>query len=237
MPKFNVTNLLHTLLLTISCTCAGFAQAGVIVGGTRVIYDGSKHETSLSVSNPDKSPYLIQAWVDNDGPSGENKSTIKPPFIVTPPLFRLEAGGENMLRIIRSGGNIPADKESVYWMDVKSIPASHKGDKNVLQISIKTRIKPFYRPEGVKAPNEESYRTVRFNRSGAQLQVSNPTPNYLTFYSLKVGSTSLNTDKIMVPPKGTATYALPSTATGSQVSWQAINDFGGATPTITVSMQ
>ncbi len=34
-------------------------QAGVIIGGTRIIYNGDKKETSISVKNPDQSSYLI----------------------------------------------------------------------------------------------------------------------------------------------------------------------------------
>lgn len=55
------------------------AQAGVIVGGTRVIYNGDKKETSLHLKNPDKSSYLIQSWVD-----GDPQTNAKAPFIITP---------------------------------------------------------------------------------------------------------------------------------------------------------
>jgi P pilus assembly chaperone PapD len=225
------------ILITALFTYGATAHAGIVVGGTRIIYDGTKNETSLSVNNPDNSPYLIQAWVDGDGPLGENKAAAKPPFVVTPPLFRLEANNENMIRIIRTGGNLPEDRESIYWANIKSIPATKNGEKNVLQISVKTRIKLFYRPEGIKVPNEDIYKTITFHRSGNQLQVNNPTPYYLTFYSLKVGSDLVKTSNEMVPPKGTATYLLPASATSETVSWQAINDFGGTTKTIHATAQ
>ncbi|MDH8489617.1 fimbria/pilus periplasmic chaperone, partial [Klebsiella pneumoniae] len=78
------------------------AQAGIVIGGTRVVYDGDKKEASASIRNPEKSGvYLVQTWVDN----GERRG--KAPFIVTPPLFRINPGEENMLRIIRTGGNLP----------------------------------------------------------------------------------------------------------------------------------
>ncbi len=208
------------------------AQAGVVVGGTRVIYDGGKREAALSVKNPDQIPYLIQAWADADGPVGENKGSPKPPFVVTPPLFRLDAGNENMVRIIRTGGSLPEDRESVYWMNIKSIPSSAKGDRNVLQISVKTRIKLFYRPESIKAPTADDYKIVSFRRTGNQIQVTNPTAYYLSFFSMKIGGTSVDTTNVMVPPKGTANYPLPSTASGNQVSWQVINDFGGGSKTV-----
>ncbi len=63
------------------------AQAGVIIGGTRIIYQGDKKETSLNVKNPDKLSYLIQSWSD----AGE-KSNAKSPFMVTPRFFALAGG-------------------------------------------------------------------------------------------------------------------------------------------------
>ncbi|HCW46419.1 MAG TPA: long polar fimbrial chaperone LpfB, partial [Erwiniaceae bacterium] len=60
------------------------ASAGVIVGGTRIIFNGAVKENTISVTNPDESPWLIQSWVESDGKS-------KAPFIFSPPLFRLDA--------------------------------------------------------------------------------------------------------------------------------------------------
>ena len=37
------------------------ATAGVIIGGTRIIFDGAKKEASVSINNPDNTPYLIQS--------------------------------------------------------------------------------------------------------------------------------------------------------------------------------
>ena len=74
------------------------AQAGIVIGGTRVIYDGDKKETAASVRNPEKSGvYLVQSWVDS-GEQGGNT-----PVIVTPPLFRINPDDSNMLRIVRTG--------------------------------------------------------------------------------------------------------------------------------------
>ncbi|MCV2963777.1 fimbria/pilus periplasmic chaperone, partial [Escherichia coli] len=111
-----------------------------------IIYNGDKKETSISVKNPDQSSYLIQSWSD----AGE-KSSDKSPFMVTPPLFRLGAGQENNLRILRTGGNLPEDRESLYWMNIKSIPSTTEKQDNVntLQIAVKTRIKFIYRPQAL----------------------------------------------------------------------------------------
>lgn len=158
--------------------------AGVVVGGTRVVYDGSKKEASISVNNPEATkPYLIQSWVEEVTPTG----TRKAPFIMTPPLFRLDAGQENVLRIIRTGGHFPENKESVFWVNIKSIPSSEKTDTNQLQIAVKTRIKLFFRPVGLSGNATDAYKALKFTRSGNQLLVNNPTPYHISFYKVNVG--------------------------------------------------
>ncbi|MGG2408678.1 fimbrial biogenesis chaperone, partial [Aeromonas veronii] len=42
------------------------AHAGIVMGGTRVIYEEGKREASISVTNADNAvPYLVQSWVEN----------------------------------------------------------------------------------------------------------------------------------------------------------------------------
>ncbi|MGL4116894.1 fimbria/pilus periplasmic chaperone, partial [Escherichia coli] len=113
----------------------------------RVIYDGNKKEASLTVQNKNKSEeFLIQSWVDDA--TGSKKT----PFIITPPLFKLEPGKNNILRIVNVNPSLPQDRESVYWVNVKAIPSQNEENegKNVLQIAVRTRIKLFYRPAGLK---------------------------------------------------------------------------------------
>ncbi|QIR27954.1 molecular chaperone [Kluyvera genomosp. 3] len=195
-------------------------QAGVIVGGTRVIYNGEKKETSISVKNPDKSSFLIQSWSD----AGES-SADKSPFMVTPPLFRLGGGQENTLRIIRTGGNLAEDRESLYWLNIKSIPATEKKDNvNTLQIAVKTRIKLIYRPQSLTQQPEDLTGKLSWQRSGNKLTVSNPTAYYMNFSTLKVGASTVK-DATYVAPMSSASFSIPNGASGD-VSWTLINDFG-----------
>ncbi|MDT1878117.1 molecular chaperone, partial [Acinetobacter baumannii] len=73
--------------------CSTAAQAGIVMGGTRVIYQEGKREAAISVTNADThTPYLVQSWVEN---YAENDKA-KVPFIVTPPLFRLDPEQNNV---------------------------------------------------------------------------------------------------------------------------------------------
>lgn len=214
--------LLRNVLISTLLLSATAAQAGVVIGGTRLIYDGGKKESSLSVNNPDNAPYLIQSWVDGTGGGVE-----KAPFMITPPLFRLDGGQQNVLRVVRAGGNLPGDKESLYWMNIKSVPSSEKKDgQNTLQVAVKTRIKLIYRPQGLKGVPEEVTQELKWQRSGNQLQVTNPTPFYMNFQSVTVGNQEVK-EATFVAPMSSTHFTLPASATGGSVNWKIISDYGG----------
>lgn len=198
------------------------AFAGVEVGGTRVIYDGNKKEAILSIKNAENNtPYLIQSWLDN----GNENETTKIPFIITPPLFRLDPNQENQLRIINVG-TVPQDRESIFWISVKSIAAS-SNQPNRLQISVRTRIKLIYRPESIKSSAGSAYKKLIAVRRGNVVTFTNPTPYYVSFYSVHVGNKALD-QPLMVSPSGTYSLNVPPGASG-KISWRAINDYGGQT--------
>ncbi|WP_347340785.1 fimbrial biogenesis chaperone, partial [Serratia marcescens] len=86
---------------------------------------------------------LIQTWVESFSPEDKKEA----PFVVTPPLFRLEPEQDNIIRVIYSGGNLPQHKESIYWLSVRSIPSTKKSKENKLLITVQNKIKLFYRPK------------------------------------------------------------------------------------------
>jgi len=221
-------------LFYLACIFSVFSQmahAGVIIGGTRVIFDANKKETNISVRNPDGKPYLIQSWLENATPA----TSGKPPFIITPPLFRLEAGQENVLRILSSASSLPQDRESLYWLNIKSIPSSDKDDNNRLLVAVKTRMKLLYRPIGLAENASSAYKSLHFTRNGNQVVVINPTPYYLSFYRLAVGGKDLKQPG-MVAPNSQISLPLPAGISGSNLIWQTIGDFGNITKEMTAQL-
>lgn len=214
--KLRCIGLLVTLIM-----CASTARAGVVIGGTRLIYEGDKKEASLNVNNPERVPYLIQSWVE-DG-SGNVDSV---PFVITPPLFRLDGEQRNILRVIYTGDDLPKDRESLFWLNVKSIPSAPKRD-NTLQIAVKTRIKLIFRPNGLKSETPEDVTSqLQWKSQGKVLQVSNPTAYYMNFNSIMVNGVSV-VDPTFVGPRSTAEFKLPSGGKPvGEVSWQIISDYG-----------
>ena len=119
------------------------AQASVVVGATRVIFDGAKNNSEVAVENKDNSSDIVQSWVS----VVDATSPAKDAFIITPPLFRLKAGEKGFVRIVRSGKPLAADRESMFWLNVKGIPAmNNMPDTNMVQFAINSKIKLIYRP-------------------------------------------------------------------------------------------
>lgn len=207
------------LIVLISSSVSTAVHAGVIIGGTRVIFDGNKKEAAISVNNPDSTPYLIQSWIDTLAGGAE-----KAPFIITPPLYRLDKGQQNVERIVLAGV-LPQNKESLFWLNIKTIPSAAKVD-NTLQVAVKTRIKLIYRPAAMKGANPDDVADkLTWQRSGQQLQVTNPTSFVMNFNEISVGGKKIN-EVSYVLPGATATFALPPSVSGGGVKFKIINDYG-----------
>lgn len=218
----------HGYLLSSLLLVAATAHAGVIINGTRLVYQGEKKESSLGISNPDDKDYLVQSWVDAGG-----KNLAKAPFLITPPLFRLDGKEENVLRVVRTGGNLPEDRESLFWLNIKSIPSSKKMDGvNTLQIAINTRIKLIYRPAAVKGKPEAVADRLSWHREGNDLVVNNPTPFYMNFQSVTLNGHNVKKATWAVP-KGETHIALPAHSSGNTLAYSVITDYGSISQTWT----
>ena len=57
--------LFTAIILSVFLVQPALTYAGVVIGGTRVVYLSNNPDKSISVfSKEEKIPYLIQAWVD-----------------------------------------------------------------------------------------------------------------------------------------------------------------------------
>ncbi len=177
-------SFMATVLLLLLFAChSTIANAAVALGATRVIYLANQKQVLLPVTNNDPaSVYLIQSWIEN---AGDQKDTQ---FVITPPLFSMQGKKENTLRIINATNHqLPGDRESLFWVNVKAIPAMEKDQKNenTLQLAIISRIKMFYRPTHLAMAPEEAPAMLRFRRSGSKLTLINPTPYFITVTNMR----------------------------------------------------
>ena len=128
---------------------------GIKLQSTRVIYPGESHNgITFTVTNNTAKPFLLQSRVipwqadEQDNVSGNQSGGV--PFIVLPPLQRLEASDALMLRIRLTRNTLPKDRESVFILSLKTIPGQEKNtDSASLTLAMQNNLKLFYRPEGM----------------------------------------------------------------------------------------
>ena len=184
------------------------AQAGIQFDATRVIYPEGKKETTLGLKNEAGEPRLIQAWVD----AGEGNDT-RPPFIIMPPIFRIDPGKGQSLRISFIGGDIPRDRESVFWINVLEVspppPGKKAGTHDYIQFPVRSRLKLFYRPKGLRGSPKEAisqlhWRLLRED-DALQLECTNPSAFNVSFSNIQLTPPSETDEKTlsgMCPAKG-----------------------------------
>ena len=223
--------------------CAGMfasrADASVVIGGTRVVYPAQDKEVTIKLTNEGSKPALVQVWLD----SGDDKSTpdtVKVPFTVSPPIFRMDAGKGQAVRVVYTKEPLATDKETLFWVNVLEVPPKEADDsRNLLQFAFRTRIKMFFRPPGLPgnantAPEKLSWKLVNGEGGkGVALQVTNPTPYHVNFTSVgvKIGDRSVSEKGGgIVAPFGNSTFPiteLTSRPAGNvQAQFDVITDFG-----------
>jgi fimbrial chaperone protein len=173
----------------------------------------------------------VQSWIENE--SGQK---VTSPFMVLPPLQRIEPNESSVLRIVKLPElGLPKDRESVFYLNIREIPPKSEA-VNSMQIALQSKIKLFYRPAAVKRERGEDL-ALRLNLTidpaTKQLLVNNPTPFHITIVGLLAGAqrTKIPIETVMISPQGSARFALNNT-TVTTLRVSNMNDFGGQTDTL-----
>lgn len=184
---FSQLNALRRWALLPLWLCCVEAGASVVISSTRFVYPADQAEVTIKLSNEGRAPSLVQAWVDDGRPQADVEM-LQVPFSLLPSLFRLDPGKGQSLRLFHTGDTLPQDRESLFWLNVLDVPP--KGTGNSLQISLRTRIKLFYRPAKLPGKPAQAHRALRWHaqRDGAvwRLRADNPGPYFVNLASLQV---------------------------------------------------
>ncbi|OTG82483.1 pilus assembly protein [Acinetobacter sp. ANC 4558] len=236
--KFN--QLLKAVICTILIPIYT-AHAEIIIHGTRAIYPSDAREITIQVSNNGTKPSLVQAWID-DGDAKVTPDQSKAPFLISPPISRVEAQKGQALRIaaLPKTINLSKTQETLFWLNVLDIPpkptTKNETDipDNFLQLAIRSRIKFFYRPAGLKEDISLAPTKLQWFRKGSSLEVKNPTPYHITITGINstVGdkNVELLADGVMLKPFSTEKLNI-SNAVQGKLSFTTINDYGGRVET------
>lgn len=199
---------------------------------TRVIFNGDRKNVALTITNKNvQLPFLAQGWVEDA--AGKK---VTSPFVVLPPVQRLEPGKTSQVRIeaLPDVAKLPQDRESVYYFNLREIPP--QSDKpNVLQLALQSKIKIFYRPTQIllsdtEMSNNPWQEKLTLIKKGNQYIAKNPTAFNTTLIGAAASDNSPGFSDFaaaMVPPFGEMALNLPVSKLGNAPVLTYINDYGG----------
>lgn len=239
---FSVGWLRHGARFAVACLVAsltGTLHAGLVISGTRVVFPGNEREVTLRVRHEGAAPSLVQAWLDT-GDVAAAPGSIDVPFVVLPPVFRLDPGRAQVLRILHSGSAMANDRESLFWLNVLEVPPRPQGaqaDSNHFQLAYRTRIKLFYRPPGLPgralgAWENMSWRLARDGSGQWTLVGDNPGAFHVNYGALvlRSGEASHSLSGTYAAPRERLVLPLPERVgqwRSVTLEYSAINDWGG----------
>lgn len=212
------------------------SNAGVVLSGTRVVFPADKRELSIRLQNQGDVPSLVQAWIDRGEGKPAASTAAAVPFAIRPPIFRIDGGRSQVLRIVHTGESMPQDRESLYYFNVLDVPANKTSAGSAspeLRLIVRTQLKLFYRPTGLSAqaaanaPKQLQWSVTRHGQEWA-LEARNPTPYHVAISNISAG-TKVKAD--IAAPLATTTYRLTQAqynALGSQVTFDYTNDHGAS---------
>ena len=222
---------LNPSILALVLTSISFAtssHAAVQAMASRVIYNSENKAATLSLKNNSTKPNIVQTWLE---PGEDKTAPAKVPFIVTPPLIKIESQKESVLRFIYSGSGLPTDRESQVWINIQEIPPKPENE-NTLQLAVRSKIKLFYRPQQIEADLPAAVKKLQWYMENGTLKLKNNSPLFITIGDLKLGNNSApirNMNQDMVPPYQTIDVLANVSKDVKSIQYTYINDYGGNT--------
>lgn len=211
----------------------GVANASVVMTGTRVIFPEQAKEKIIQLRNPDSQLYLMQVQVD-DSENVKSDSTGSSSFIATPQIFRMEPNSGQSVRLQYIGGNLPQDRESLFYFSFSQLPILKKSEQvgNQLILAITSRVKIFFRPKGIKGNSADTPKSLLFKMKGKNILVTNPTAFHAV---IKRASVNINgkdillaNSVVLVPYANVECHPASSISSlsGGRVRLVTVNDYG-----------
>ena len=241
MPALRASSWFPAALAALGfITAVPDAAAGIVIDTTRVVYPAARREVTINIRNNSQTPSLVQAWLDTgDEHSKPGDSGV--PFVLTPPLFRLDPTKSQSLRMVYTQEPLPTDRESLFWLNVLDVPprAAKSPDRpNQLEMAFKHRMKVFFRPAGLKgsaadAPAQLAWKLATRDGKLVAIQANNPTAYHVSLIKLTAtldGKPVLFKTEMVGPfASGTFPVEAPVNAPGAaiEVEYTFVNDYGG----------
>lgn len=200
-------------------------QASISIENTRIIYSANAKEATVRLKNHSQKPVLVQSWLDDGDPNASSVNTSTP-FILTPPICRIDGEHGQTLRIqILDPTVLPRDREAVYWINVLDIPLKPPTTRNddLMMVALRSRIKLFYRPAGIKGSPELAARQLRWHNTGESITATNNSPWHISLTAIITPDGRFPAD--MIPPMSSRQFHR-KIASGTPLQFTWLNDYG-----------
>lgn len=163
---------------------------------TRLVIDISRPSinNTVKIKNDSDSPWLIQAWLEDNANHPVPKS-------VFPAIARVESLDNNFIRVIPPLADLAADVENFYWLNIKIIPGNQQNTHATLLIPIIYRIKVFVRSAALQKYSTPNACQLQWQYHKNKMVVKNPTPYYysLSEVSFGVQTITVAADNMILP--------------------------------------
>ncbi|BAN46158.1 molecular chaperone [Metapseudomonas resinovorans] len=179
-----MSKYISVALVGLAVALSGQAQADVVLNSTRFIYPAGQASISISARNGGERPALVRLWVDR-GNLESRPEDDDAPFLVMPPMYLAAVGQNQQVRVLFTGTELPADRESLFWINLLDVPPLEGTEKDAEQVAVRSRLKLFYRPAGLPGSAETAieqldWRLLRTG-NGYVLRASNASAYHLSF--------------------------------------------------------
>lgn len=192
----NISKILILSVLTLNVSMAQLA-----FDRTRVVFNrNSQKSVSIAVENiSPKMPFLAQAWIET-----AQGVKMSEPLVALPMLQRINPKQEKQIKIglVGSESILPQDRESLLSLNILGVPPKDGQVEGQLNIMIKSSLKLFYRPKGLKTMQDNAWvNEMKVSKSGNTYTLENPSPYHIVIYGFRtgIGAKAIPKDVILKP--------------------------------------
>ncbi|MCW2255337.1 P pilus assembly chaperone PapD [Providencia alcalifaciens] len=203
--------------------------ANVIINGTRIIYPEQSDSVTIQLTNYSTTPSLVQSWIDS-GDSNSIPEDTDSSFYLYPPIVKIDGLQGQQLKLKNVVQNLPANIESVFYLNILDIPKTSeltKG-KNTIQLALRSRIKIFYRPKGLTEIPDKAYEKISYQLKDNYILVKNNSQYYFTIASITSANNKSESyiDAEMIHPLSSKALPLKENFKNHDLLITYITDYG-----------
>ena len=216
-----IAQLLAGFAVLLTMSIANAQDGGIQLSTSRLVIDEGNKAISYGVTNHYSLPVLASAVVT----TYEGKPTSA--FTASPSLYQIQPKTTAQGKVIQLE-NIPLDKESVFWLNVKTIVANsnekNRSEGGSLGFAIAQRIKVFYRPKGLNENCHSSADNLIWKKTKNGIKAINNSKISVSIVEIKSGKEMKNISDTLLPGNEKEWKVMFKTA--EKLEFKYIDEYG-----------